>query len=83
MNLKQFLLEIRELHRRGIVTEHTYRPALEKFFNTLSDNVSAINEPARVKVGAPDFVFLRGDIPIGHCEAKDIGTDLKALKGYS
>ena len=83
MNPKQFLAEIRILHRRGIVTEHTYRPALEKFFNTLSDNVSAINEPARVKVGAPDFVFLRGDIPIGHCEAKDIGTDLKALKGYS
>ena len=83
MNPKQFLAEIRALHRRGIVTEHTYRPALEKFFNDLSENVCAINEPARVDVGAPEFVFLRGDIPIGHCEAKDIGTDLKVLKGYS
>ena len=78
-----FLQEVATIYKTGIAGEHAYRPALHKLFNTLSEEVRAVNEPARVDVGAPDFVFLRGDIPIGHCEAKDIGSDLKAFKGYA
>ncbi|WP_429910532.1 type ISP restriction/modification enzyme [Glycocaulis sp.] len=67
----------------GQATEHSYRPALYDLFSALDDRTSVTNEPKKVSAGAPDFVFMRGDVPVGHCEAKDVGIDLKALKGYS
>lgn len=67
----------------GQATEHSYRPALHALFNGLHEQVKVTNEPRRVSAGAPDFIFMRGDVPVGHCEAKDVGADLKALKGYS
>lgn len=69
--------------RSGNATEHSYRPALYTLFASLSETVTVTNEPRRIAVGAPDFIFMRGDVPVGHCEAKDVGADLKALKGYS
>ena len=76
-----FLQSVAAAHKSGAATEHSYRPALERLFNGLADNVTAINEPKREKVGAPDFVFRRGDIVIGHCEAKDLDVDLNKMKG--
>ncbi|WBQ10522.1 hypothetical protein L2D01_01810 [Hyphomonadaceae bacterium ML37] len=67
----------------GQATEHSYRPALYDLFSSLNDQVTVTNEPRRVSAGAPDFIFMRGDVPVGHCEAKDVGADLKGLKGYS
>ena len=31
-------------------------------------------------MGAPDFIVLKGEIVIGHLEAKDINLDIRALK---
>ena len=31
----------------------------------------------------PDFLFQRGDVPVGWCEAKDVDKDVIKLKGYS
>ena len=70
-------------HKGGQATEHSYRPALYDLFSSLNDQVTVTNEPRRVSAGAPDFIFMRGDVPVGHCEAKDVGADLKGLKGYS
>ena len=81
--LNDFLNEVIAIQKTGVAGEHAYRPALQKLFNALSEDVRAVNEPARVHVGAPDFVFLRGDIPIGHCEAKGLDADLKVMKGYA
>jgi hypothetical protein len=41
-----------------------------------------MNEPRSVKVGRLDFVFHRGPITVGHCDAKDIGLDVnpRAMK---
>lgn len=83
MVIDEFLREVATIYNTGVAREHAYRPALQKLFNAYDQDVRAINEPARVDVGAPDFVFLRGDIPIGHCEAKDIDSDLKVMKGYA
>ena len=46
----------------------------------MAENVTALNEPKRVKCGAPDFIVHRGDIAIGHIEAKDLGLDIRAMK---
>ncbi|CAN5582102.1 hypothetical protein BH23PSE2_BH23PSE2_09810 [soil metagenome] len=38
--------------------------------------VDAINEPRQIECGAPDFNVVRGTVPLGHVEAKDVGVDL-------
>jgi type I restriction-modification system DNA methylase subunit len=76
-----YLAEIQRLHASGQATEHTYRPALQKLFDSINEDVRSYNEPKGVKVGRPDFVFIReagknAQITVGHCEAKDIGLGI-------
>ncbi len=78
--IEEFIDSISKVYRTGNATEHSYRPALQKLFNSLDAAVVALNEPRREKVGAPDFSVSRGEIIIGHCEAKDLPVDLKAMK---
>lgn len=78
--IQEFLASVMAIHKTGSATEHSYRPALQKLFNSLDRKVTALNEPKREKVGAPDFSISRGEIVIGHCEAKDLHIDLKAMK---
>lgn len=82
-----FLAEVQRLHASGQATEHTYRPALQKLFDSVTDEVKSYNEPKGVKVGRPDFVFIReagkgSQITVGHCEAKDVGLGI-APKGMN
>ncbi|MCW5681589.1 MAG: DNA methyltransferase [Xanthobacteraceae bacterium] len=78
--IEEFVSKVAEVYRTGNATEHSYRPALQKLFDSLDPEVSALNEPRRVKVGAPDFSLSRSEIVIGHCEAKDLSVDLEAMK---
>ena len=78
--VQNFIQSIVATQKKGNAGEHAYRPALQTLFDALEPNVSALNEPRREKVGAPDFSVSRGNIVIGHCEAKDINVDLKAMK---
>jgi type I restriction-modification system DNA methylase subunit len=76
-----YLAEVQRIHATGVAQEHAYRPALEKLFRSITPDVTAINEPKGIKVGRPDFVFLRSagkgaDITVGHCEAKDVGLGI-------
>lgn len=86
MDIAAYLAEIRSLYTSGQTTEHSFRPALAKLFASIDPGLTVINEPRRiVDVGAVDFAFQRGDVPIGWCEAKDIGKDIKkfAANDYS
>ena len=90
MNVAQYLEDIRKVHATGVAIEHAYRPALERLLSSIDKDVTAINEPKSVKVGRPDFVFLREvgkgtQITVGHCEAKDIGLDInpKSMKDFN
>ncbi|MEZ6030887.1 MAG: type ISP restriction/modification enzyme [Hyphomonadaceae bacterium] len=79
--ISKFLDSVIATRKKGGAGEHSYRPALQRLFDSLEPNkISALNEPKREKVGAPDFSISRGDIVIGHCEAKDIDVDLKTMK---
>lgn len=74
MDIQGYVSEIRALHASGQTTEHSFRPALSRLFQSIDPDLTVINEPKRlVEVGAPDFVFQRNQISIGWCEAKDIG----------
>jgi type I restriction-modification system DNA methylase subunit len=78
--IQDFINSVIATHSKGNATEHSYRPALQKLFDSLEANVTALNEPKKEKVGAPDFSISRGEIVVGHCEAKDLHIDLKAMK---
>ena len=86
MDIQGYVNEIRALHASGQSTEHSFRPALAKLFGSIDPALTVINEPKHLTdVGAPDFVFNRGDVAIGWCEAKDIGKDVRkfAATDYS
>ena len=72
--IRPFVSGVQEVYATGNATEYSYRSAFEGLFSRLG--VKALNEPKRVKCGAPDFLISRGNIVIGHVEAKDlhIGT---------
>lgn len=86
MNIDGYLGKIRSLYASGQTTEHSFRPALAELFGSIESALTVINEPKHItEVGAPDFVFQRGDVAIGWCEAKDIGKDVRkfAAQDYS
>ena len=86
MDLQGYVAEVRALYASGQTTEHSFRPALAKLFGSIDPALTVINEPKHLTdVGAPDFVFNRGDVAIGWCEAKDIGKDVRkfAAADYS
>lgn len=78
--IEDFVRKVVAIYNTGVATEHSYRSALEALFGSLDESVSALNEPKRIACGAPDFIIRRGEIVIGHVEAKDIGTGLRGMK---
>jgi len=78
--IESFIKKVIATHKTGSATEHSYRPALQDLFNGLENNTFAINEPKRERYGAPDFIIQRGDLIIGHVEAKDVGVGLRGMK---
>lgn len=87
--LRYYEKAVSQLLSTGQATEHSYRPALKELIEGLGGNgVSAVNEPAHVECGAPDFVVGRTGVPIGHFECKNVGAHLsqiansKQLKRY-
>ena len=78
--VSDFIAKVQAVYKTGAATEHSYRSALEALLSGLEPDITALNEPKRVKCGAPDFIVQRGEIVVGHIEAKDIGLDLRAMK---
>ncbi len=83
MDFAAYLDEIRGVYKTGVASEHSYRPALLRLFQSVDATLDVVNEPRRVEVGAPDFIFQRDHIGIGWCEHKDIDKDVKKPAGYS
>lgn len=75
--LKTYLSAVEQALKTGQAGEHTHRPALESLLEAIGGGeVDAINEPRQISCGAPDFIVVRGTVPLGHIEAKDVGADL-------
>ena len=79
--VSEFIARVKAIYNTGSATELSYRSAFEFLIHALDDDVTALDEPKRVECGAPDFLVPRGEIAIGHIEAKDIGVGLRAMKG--
>ncbi|MBP7829952.1 MAG: N-6 DNA methylase [Kiritimatiellae bacterium] len=77
--LGDYLAELKRNLDKGIATEHTYRPFLERLLEACGKDVDATNEPRRIACGAPDFIVTRKKTPLGYVETKDIGTNLDEM----
>jgi type I restriction-modification system DNA methylase subunit len=75
-NVQTFLDSCQNVISTGQATEHSYRKSLETLLNSLSPEITALNEPKRQKVGAPDFIIFQKDLPIAYLEAKDMVVSL-------
>jgi len=72
------MVKVQAVYRTGKATEHSYRSAIESLFTAL--HVTALNEPKRVKCGAPDFIISQGETVIGHVEVKDLPVNIRSIK---
>lgn len=76
MDLKEYISTVSQKYRAGNATEHSYRGALEQLMQSLLPKLRIVNEPKRVKCGAPDYIASRKDgMPVFYIEAKDIGDN--------
>jgi predicted helicase len=81
MTLGQYIEDINKRFKLGNATEHTFRGDLQQLIESLVPGISATNEPKRQACGAPDYILMKNEIPIGFIEAKDIGDpDLEGKK---
>lgn len=83
MQIARYLDEVLAKYASGQATEHSYRPSLQRLFESVDPTITVINEPKKSEAGMPDFLFERGGVPFGWAEAKDIDKDVIKLKGYS
>ena len=47
-----YLKKVEADYRRGIATEHTYRPALKSLLETLLPDTNALNDPRHIECGS-------------------------------
>ncbi len=74
--ISDYITEVSDKYKTGRAGEHAYRPTFEKLIKSIDPKLSIINDPKRTEHGAPDFIFVRGDLIAGYVETKDIDEDL-------
>ena len=79
--LRAYVESFNKYYVTGDAREHAYRPPLATLVEALAGKgVVAVNDPKRVKCGAPDFVISQrtnfGHLTIGHIETKDVTVSL-------
>jgi len=79
-NISTYINEVSEKYKTGRAGEHAYRPTFEKLIKFLDQKLGVINDPKRTEYGAPDFIFVRGDLIAGYAETKDIDADLDKVE---
>lgn len=74
--IAEYIADIVRIRSKGDGTKHTYRPALKRLIETFDPAITATNEPARQRCGAPDYVLTKNQRPLGYIETKTVGKDL-------
>ncbi len=81
MTITQYIENLNKRYILGNATEHTFRGDLQQLLESLVIGISVTNEPKRQTCGAPDYILIQRDVPVGFIEAKDIGdNDLEGKK---
>jgi predicted helicase len=74
--VKDYLKKVEKELQSENTTEHSLRPHLKSLIESFDKTILAINEPKRVKCGAPDYVIVKNQTPVGYIEAKGVGVSL-------
>ena len=69
MTIQQYIDQVNTHFCNGNATEHTYRGSLQFLLKSLLPTVSVTNEPKRIACGAPDYILMKKDIPVGYIGA--------------
>jgi hypothetical protein len=78
--IQTYLAKLQANLDTGKAKELTHRAALQNLLEALLlPDCQVVHEATRIACGAPDFEIIKGEEPIGHIEAKDIGEDLDKL----
>ena len=80
MKIAEYIILIKRIYSTGKATEHSYRGILSQFIENSFHNIKVINEPTRVKCGAPDYIVSKKEIPIGYIEAKNVDKNLNKIE---
>ena len=81
MTIENYIDNINQRYKLGNATEYTFRGDLQNLLETLLPEIRTTKEPKRQSCGAPDYILIKKDIPLGFIEAKDIGDkDLEGKK---
>ena len=72
-SIRDYLKKVEKELQSGNATEHSHRPHLKSLIESFDKTILAINEPKRVKCGAPDYIVVKNQTPLGYIEAKDVG----------
>jgi predicted helicase len=75
----RYIADLQQAFQTGQATEHSYRPALRGLFEGIT-KLRVVNEPKGSAHGRPDFIFVKGDIPIAWAEAKDLHINLDKIE---
>src|SRR6266702_4960383 len=78
--VRHYLKGIEKTLQSRNATEHSYRSNLKGLLETLFPDVTATNEPKRIKCGAPDYIITNKQTPLGYIETKDIGISLDQVE---
>jgi len=79
-NIEKYIAEISNKYKTGHAGEHAYRPVFEELIKSINQKLSIVNDPKRTEYGAPDFIFVRGDLIAGYAETKDIDANLDKVE---
>jgi predicted helicase len=81
MTIDQYIQAIIKEYKSGNATEHSYRGYLQQLIQSIVPEITVTNEPKKRDCGAPDYILIKKEIPVGFIEAKDIGDkDLEGVK---
>ena len=68
-----YIEKLNEQYATGIAHEYAYRTPLQNLLtDLLPKGYTVVNEPTKEKCGKPDYIILKGDIPIAYIETKDL-----------
>jgi hypothetical protein len=57
--IKNYIAEVKNIFEQDNYTEHTFRLAFKDLLEGLENSIIAVNEPKRIKCGAPDFLVSK------------------------
>lgn len=78
--LSAYIAALEKEHQTGIAREDAYRPALKLLLESVDDQITAVNDPSHIEVGAPDFIVVRDGVQIAYLETKDVTVDIARLE---